>query len=235
MSELWIRNPGAGDEYGPLTLAQLRRLAEVGLILEETVVHDGRCDVRRITAWPELLEALADESAETWVGAPDKPKVNRGPRTVAKAGMPGEIRMGEEAVLKLDRGERKHAVVADVGESVSVKRVLAENVLRELHYVPVSPPWYRYPVARNAGRGLAFVVPVGIVYGIALAAGALKFGFGMRMEDAGMFTLMMGAITLWSWQVWIIEPCRWRMFKPGSTSEYLQSGSANEPIAEVRG
>ncbi len=210
MSELWIRNPGAGEQYGPVTLGRLRTMIRVGLIQEQTVAHDGRCDWRTISRWPELMAALEDPVAETWVGAPERPALKRDAKAFEIATTPVAPTFDERPVLRLGRAVPA-ASEEDRAPAPSVAEVLALNVACAPPSVPEAVPWRRHPWARNLGRWLAVVGPLTALYALALAAGWTRAA-DMREEDRIALTFYLCLLALWTCEVWIISPARWRMY-----------------------
>ncbi len=79
------------------------------------------------------------------------------------------------------------------------------------------------PGGPDAGRWLTFVLPLSLGYGALLASDAVRFGRGMQVEDAAVATIFYGFVFLWSWQVWVLEPVRWRLIVP-KDSVYRMGG-----------
>lgn len=227
MGEIWIRNPGAVEQYGPLTVVRLRRLTEAGLVQEQTLAHDGKCDWRVIAKWPELMAALEDPACETWVGAPVRPGVNRGERVFEVATEPVRPVFEGKSALRLGRAVAASEVDGEAAhEAFDVRSILAVNVACEPASLPPNPPWYSHPWARNAARWLAAAVPITLLYGVALASGFARFGEGMQVEDCVVFLLWFGLVFLWTYEVWVLSPCHWRMIDRKTGKAIKRGGMA---------
>lgn len=206
MSDLWVRNPGSDDEYGPVSLKQLRGMVAAGLIMENTRVRDEYSDSREIMKWPELLAALLDEQSKVW--RPGSLAMNAGARRFDIAGDPSADAPAGDAERNspLKLGRAVFTPTSDAARSVEVPEVLAINRAHEPDKPLKMPPWWRYPFVRNLARWLGLALPV-----LAICAWWLSRN---ELQENPFFGVPLVALTGmvvygWGYMVWVVSPARW--------------------------
>ena len=200
MSELWIRNPGAESEYGPVTLVQLRQMMNAGLIFENTRVRDGVSDSREIPAWP----ALADERVKSW--RPGTPSLNRAGWQGERAGEVG-VEAGRESSLRL--GRAIFTPTDDAASTPGALEVLAINRAHEPDKPLNLPPWWRHPFLRNLARYFGVIVPLTGGTAWYWVTHGLSFKNDMPMLEVQLTAYNSILIFGWGWYVWFIAPANW--------------------------
>lgn len=204
MSDLWVRNPGSDDEYGPVSLKQLRGMVAAGLIMENTRVRDEYSDSREIMKWPELLAALLDEQSKVW--RPGSLAMNAGTRRFDIAGDPGADAPAGDAERNspLKLGRAVFTPTSDAARSVDVPEVLAINLAHEPDKPLKMPPWWRYPFVRNLARWLAVTGP--LVLWLAHVGRGIGFANPLFLFYAAFG---LAVIAGWGWMVWVVNPRSW--------------------------
>lgn len=207
MSDFWLINDGAEAEYGPVNLAQLRGMVAAGLIREDTRIRDQFSNTRRITTWPELLEALRDPRQKTWGGTTYTVGTTGWiaplPEDFAQNQAPAEST--RESPLTLGRAVFDSVNARDHAQGFETLHILAANKASEPEKPIVMPPWYEFPWAVNTRRYLTIIA---LAYGGAYAYVRIRGGIDVMGAVAGTVGLLI--ITFgFAWFIFIVSPYTW--------------------------